>query len=52
MWDYKLADFDGLCTAVLEYDWEQVFNVADVNDICDSWSAKLLELTKQFIPTC
>ena len=50
MWDYKLANFDGFRNAVLEYDWDQLFNVADVNVICDSWSAKLIELAKQFIP--
>ena len=50
MWNYKAANFDGFRNALNAADWDQCFAMQDVNSICESWSSKLLEYVKQYVP--
>ena len=50
MWDYKSANFDGFRNALFEMEWDPLFESEEINDICESWTSKLLNIAKLFVP--
>ena len=49
MWDYKNSDFAFFRDALKRDDFEHCYEHDDINDICNSWTAKFLDIAKKVI---
>jgi len=50
VWLFDKADFSKFRETISETDFDSLFNLDDINDICESWTNKLLDAAKQSIP--
>jgi hypothetical protein len=50
IWLYKNADFDQFRTALLNADFDTLFEDDNVDNICKAWSDKFVTIAKQHIP--
>jgi hypothetical protein len=49
MWNFKEANFDLFREELSNVNWDDCMDSDDINDICDSWTAKFLEISERII---
>ena len=49
IWSYKDGDYDGFSSAVGSANWDECFISDDVDNVCESWTKKLLSIARAFI---
>ena len=50
IYSYKDGDYDGFRSAVGSANWDECFTSDDVDNVCESWTEKLLSIARVFIP--
>ena len=50
VWLYKQANFDLFRAGLSDADFDEVFALDHIDDICKAWTEKFLSIAKLFIP--
>jgi hypothetical protein len=50
IWEFKKANFDNYRETLSNTDWESCFETEDIDDICDKWTKKFLDISRTSIP--
>jgi hypothetical protein len=49
MWNFKEANFDLFREELSNVNWDSCMNSEDIDDICESWTAKFLEISERVV---
>jgi hypothetical protein len=50
IWLYDKADYDGFRDCIQLMNWDDCFELDDVDIACNAWSSKFIDIAKSFIP--